>query len=390
MITVEEALAKIDENVKAGNPIQMDLLKAFNLVLAGDVFSPLDMPPFPQSAMDGYAVKLSTTNVFKYVGEIKAGDSKEPQLNVGEAIRIFTGAPVPKAADVVVRQEDCKIEGNEVKIEPIPSQGANIRPQAEQIANGEVALQKGQLLNAAAVGYLATLGITQVQVYANPKVALLVTGNELVAPGTELNYGQVYESNAVMLQSALKTYGINECSVYRVKDDYEETKVQLKELLAQYDMILCSGGISVGDYDFVGKALHELNVEEIFYKIKQKPGKPLFFGKKENTLVFALPGNPAAALTCFNVYVVKTLNILCAKRTEGHRRVYKKINKDFTRKGDRAQFLKAAICGEEVAFLEGQSSAMLHTYAVSNTLIYVPIDKDSIAKGELVECILIG
>ena len=389
MITVEEALKAIDENVRFREHQNVQLELALNLVLAEDIYSPIDMPPFPQSAMDGYAVKLNGTNTFNLVGEVKAGDDHEPQLNQGEAIRIFTGAPVTASADLVVRQEDCNVVENVLEVNPLPKTGANIRPKAEQTVSGDIALRKGQAINAAAIGYLATLGVTEVSVFPKPKVAILVTGNELVAPGQELNYGQIYESNAIMLQSALTNYGIEQSDVYRVKDDYESTSQQLDQMLKEYDVILCSGGISVGDYDFVGKALIELDVKEIFYKIKQKPGKPLFFGKKENALVFALPGNPAAALTCFNVYVIKALNLLTGKRPQGLVRIKKNITTDFSRKGDRAQFLKGSICGNEVAIMEGQSSAMLHTYALSNTLVYVPLEMKSIKKGESVECILI-
>jgi len=389
MISVEQALKTIDENVSVAKAIQMNLSKALGYVLAEDITSPIDMPPFPHSAMDGYAVKLNGTNTFNLVGEVKAGDGHEPQLNQGEAIRIFTGAPVTASADLVVRQEDCNVVENVLEVNPLPKTGANIRPKAEQTVSGDIALRKGQAINAAAIGYLATLGVTEVSVFPKPKVAILVTGNELVAPGQELNYGQIYESNAIMLQSALTNYGIEQSDVYRVKDDYESTRDELSKMLSSYDVILCSGGISVGDYDFVGKALIELDVKEIFYKIKQKPGKPLFFGKKENALVFALPGNPAAALTCFNVYVIKALNLLTGKRPQGLVRIKKNITTDFSRKGDRAQFLKGSICGNEVAIMEGQSSAMLHTYALSNTLVFIPLEMTSVKKGEPVECILI-
>lgn len=389
MISVEQALKIIDENIRVAKPIKITLAHTFGLALSGDVMSSIDMPPFPQSAMDGYAVNLNGNTTFKLVGEVKAGDGHEPLLNKGEAIRIFTGAPVPATADLVIRQEDCEVSEDLLKANPLPKVGANIRPKAEQTVAGSLALRKGQILNAAAIGYLATLGVAEVSVYPKPKVAILVTGNELVSPGQDLNYGQIYESNAIMLQSALANYGIEQSDVFRVKDDYESTREELRKMLSSYDVILCSGGISVGDYDFVGKALNELGTEELFYKIKQKPGKPLYFGKKNNALVFALPGNPAAALTCFNVYVIKALNLLSGKRKQGLVRVNKSITKDFVKKGERAQFLKAAICGDEVAVMEGQSSAMLHTYALSNALVYISLEREYVAKGEMVECILI-
>ncbi len=387
MISVQDALKTIDQNVKQGSSLLVPLQNALGLALADDVLSPINMPPFAQSAMDGYTLKLNGQSTFKIIDEIKAGDGHEVVLKPGQAARIFTGAAVPATADAVVRQEDTAANGKTLEVNPLPKSGANVRPLGEQILKGAVALKREQELNPAAIGFLAGLGITEVKVYPKPVVSILITGNELAQPGTALKHGQIYESNAIMLASALKAKGFNNVEIHRVKDDYSATKDLLKTLLEENDVVLCSGGISVGDYDFVGKALLELGVEQLFYKVKQKPGKPLFFGKKENTLVFALPGNPAAALTCFYVYVVKTLNILMGKKPEGLIRTQKKITTDFIRKGDRAQFLKAAIRHSEVIILEGQSSAMLHTYAWSNALVF--IDKDEVKKGEIVEVLII-
>jgi len=387
MISVQDALKTIDQNVKMGRSVLMPLQNALGLALADDVFSPINMPPFAQSAMDGYALKFDGNSTFTVIDEIKAGDGHEIILQPGQAARIFTGAAVPAAADAVVRQEDTVANGNVLEVNPIPKKGANVRPLGEQILKNTVALKKGQELNAATIGFLAGLGITDVKVYTQPKVAVLITGNELAQPGTALKHGQIYESNAIMLASALKAKGFENVEINRVKDDYPSTKDLLKSLLQENEVVLCTGGISVGDYDFVGKALLELGVEQLFYKVRQKPGKPLFFGKKENTLVFALPGNPAAALTCFYIYVVKALNVLMGKKPEGLIRTQKKITTDYIRKGERAQFLKAAIRHSEVIVLEGQSSAMLHTYALSNALVF--IDKNEVKKGELVETIII-
>ena len=304
LISVEKALSLIDETVEQLNVRQRNVADSCGTVLVEDVVSPIDMPPFPQSAMDGYAIRFNETDTFQLQGEIKAGDDHEPALKPGEAVRIFTGAAVPTTASAVARQEDVRVVSGSIVIDPVPKAFANIRPQAEQIRANNVALEKGHVLNPASIGFLATLGITQVNTYAKPSVAILVTGNELVKPGTPLRFGQIYESNAAMLVSALRDQGIEDIAVFTVPDQYETTRDQLAQILRSHDLVLCSGGISVGDYDFVGKALRELGVNEVFYKVKQKPGKPLFFGKTDNTLVFALPGNPAAALTCFYIYVV--------------------------------------------------------------------------------------
>jgi len=389
LITVEDALNKINAHVSQGQPIKKPLQNALGLTLVADVFSPINMPPFAQSAMDGYALKFHTSNEFKLVGEIKAGDNKNPSLKAGEAVRIFTGAAVPTNADAVARQEDCVLAYETVTVNPLPTENANVRPLGEQTRKGEIAVQKGHVLNTASIGYLAGLGIAEVEVFPRPKVAILITGNELAQAGQPLIHGQIYESNAVMLQVAIQSFGFAEVETVAVKDDFQSTKVQIQNLLANCDVLLCSGGISVGDYDFVGSALREIGVEEVFYKVLQKPGKPLFFGKKKDKIVFALPGNPAAALTCFYVYVVKALSINMGKNPNGLPRTRKKLSAPLYRKAGLAQFLKAQISGDEVEILEGQSSAMLHTFAQSNALVYVPRQVERIEKNEFVECILL-
>ncbi len=389
MITVEQALLKIEADLKLTQATSVLVKNALGLALAADVLSPINMPPFAQSAMDGFAICENGSQNFKLIGEIKAGDDANPILKPGEAVRIFTGAAVPNAATAVARQEDCSVENNCVKIHPLPREMANIRPMGEQTKKDETALQKGHVLNAASIGFLAGLGIEKVTVFTRPKVAILITGNELAQAGTPLKHGQIYESNATMLAAALQSFGFAEVEIATVKDDFSSTKKQIEELLQRCDVLLCSGGISVGDYDFVGSALQKVGVDEVFYKVLQQPGKPLYFGKKEEKLVFALPGNPAAALTCFYVYVLKALHILMGKNSAGLPRTRKKISANYNRKGGRAQFLKAHILGDVVQILEGQSSAMLHTFAQANALVYVPLEKENLEKGEIVECLII-
>ena len=369
--------------------IRVAVPDAAGLVLAANVHSPIDMPPFPQSAMDGYAIKFNGKAEFELIDEVKAGDNHQPEIKPGKALRIFTGAAVPKSADAVVRQEDTAVVDGVLQVNPLPKPMANIRPQAEQNTKGDVALKAGHTMNSASIGYLTMLGIETVEVYRKPKVAIATTGNELVSPGKPLQFGQIYESNGVMLKSALKKIGIEQVDIHAVKDDFEETKALLKVLIEQNDVLLCSGGISVGDYDYVGKALLELGVEEIFYRVNQKPGKPIFFGKKGEKLVFALPGNPASALTGFHVYVTGAIQRLMGYPDPGLARNKKQISRDYLRKGDRAEFLKALITGNTVEILEGQSSAMLYTFALANALVYVPAEVRNYATGDEVECIML-
>jgi molybdopterin molybdotransferase len=388
MISVEDALRLVHENVFPNLDTKgIEVRDAVGFVLSEDIFSPINMPPFRQSAMDGYAIHVHEDQSYQLIGEVKAGDDHQPVLKSGEAVRIFTGAPVPDTANSVVIQEKVNAEKDFINTEASVQLGSNIRPLGEQVKKGELALKKGTLLTPAAIGYLSSLGIEKVSVYNEPKIAIVITGSELIEPGVELSYGKIYESNSAMLYSILRSMNYTQVSIHKVQDDYNTTKKTLEDIIRQHDLVLVSGGISVGDYDFVGKALNELNVEQVFYKVNQKPGKPLFFGKKDSSYVFALPGNPASALTCFYVYVTTALRKLSGK-TENQNLVAKaSCRSEFKKKGNRAQFLKAMIKNSQVEILEGQSSAMLHTFALANALIYVPGEKMSISKGEWVDVI---
>lgn len=347
------------------------------------------MPPFRQSAMDGYAVNMHNSGEYKIIDEVKAGDAHQPTLQPGETVRIFTGAPVPDTANAIIIQEHVSVDEQVLTANKPITLNANIRPLGEQTKKGDIALQKGTKLTPAGIGFLTSLGITEVTVNKPLSIALVVTGNELATAGEPLEYGQIYESNAIMLASALNNLGYMNVEITNVEDDYLSTYNVLKEAISNNDMVLVSGGISVGDYDFVGKALLEIGVEQLFYKVKQKPGKPLFFGKKDNTFVFALPGNPASALSCFYVYVNMALQRLSGNENFESLRTTAKSLSNFIKKGDRAQFLKAIYNNDKVEILEGQNSSMIHTFALANALVYVPENLHKITVNDTVEVLLL-
>jgi molybdopterin molybdotransferase len=390
MISVTEALQIVQNNIKPTTEIvQLDLSKANKYILAEDIVSEINMPPFRQSAMDGYALCWHEHFSYKLIGEVKAGDNAHPVLKKGEAVRIFTGAPVPDTANAVIMQELVHVNNDSITIGKVTPLNSNIRPLGEQVVKGQIALEKGTTLTPAAIGYLTSLGIEKIEVYKKPSIAILVTGNELISAGTPLKYGQIYESNAAMLKSALITLGFQQIKNYKVSDNYQDTLKVLEDIISKHDVILISGGISVGDYDFVGKALQELEVKELFYMVKQKPGKPLFFGKKENKIIFALPGNPGAALTCFYIYVQLALQKLSGNQSYEATRLKAKSKSEFIKKGDRAQFLKAIYKMPTVEILEGQNSSMLHTFASGNALVYLSEEAGSIHINDEVEVILL-
>ena len=384
MIKVSEALAIVAEN-SSNMPVQrIPVRKALGYILAETLYSPIDMPPFRQSAMDGYAFIHSEKHQYDVISTSQAGDHSNIKLNENEAVRIFTGAFVPKNADTVVMQEHVLANKDSILIAAMPPQFSNIRNKGEQIAKEEVVFEANTLITPAAIGFLACLGITEITVYKKPKVAILVTGNELVKPGKKLPKGKIYESNSVMLEAALQTIGINKTKVYKVKDNLKATKKALKEILENYDVVLISGGISVGDYDFVKDALLANGVEELFYKINQKPGKPMFFGSKKDTLVFALPGNPASSLTNFYIYVYPAIKNRLGFSDIHLPKLVRKLNDPITNTTGKTLFLKALYDETNVTILDGQASSMLNTFAIANSLLIVPDDVEGLKKGQLV------
>jgi len=385
MVSVEEGIRLVKINLPNSTYERIYLSTALNKVLSQDVISKINMPSFNQSSMDGYAVNFSDEiKSYKLVGEIAAGGSaSEFDLRQGEAVRIFTGAKVPKGTNTVIQQEIVHRKEKTISFTEPVHNGKNIRLKGEQTTIGQIAMNKGDRITPAAIGFLAGLGITEVDVFKNPTLSIIATGDELVKPGDPLPEGKIYESNAIMLDAAIKQSGYECIKSITVEDTYGATKSAIENLLSSSDVILISGGISVGDYDFVGDALKEIGVKEIFYKVKQKPGKPLFFGSYNDKLVFALPGNPAAALSCFYIYVLTALEIISGK-SDGLEITQLKLIEDYSKKGGRAQFLKAKIEGDRVRVLEGQSSSMLHTFSGANGLVYVPENSTVLEANNLV------
>jgi molybdopterin molybdotransferase len=383
MISIKEALTRVRENTSKLDSVKVDLLNALGSVLSESIQSPINMPPFDQSAMDGYALGGDAA-VYTVVSEIQAGASVTGKLlSRGEAARIFTGAMIPEGTTSIAKQEIVKRQGDTITLVEEVREGMSIRKKGEELAINELAISQGTYLNPAAIGFLSGLGIQKVNVYRKPKIAVIVTGNELTKPGEKLLPGRIYESNSATLTSVLKHAGFDS-SLVTVKDDFNSTKETIGNAIDQNDVVIITGGISVGDYDFVGKALAELQVEEVFYKVKQKPGKPLFYGKKGAKSIFALPGNPAAVLTCYYMYVRTAIRSLIGISNPMLEEREVSLLHDFTKKGDRAHLLKAYINTEGVKVHTGQSSAMLSSFVGANCLIYLSEEDREIKKGDKV------
>lgn len=394
MVSVKEAKQKI---ITYSEPLPIEtrnLSLSVDYVIAEDLIAPISLPSFRQSSMDGYALYhediTATDIVLRIEAEAKAGENKVQFVERGNAVRIFTGAPVPERATAVVMQEHTARERDSVRIHEFPvTEGKNIRNIGQQIRQGDIALPAGTLLSAGGVGFLAGLNINQVNVYRKPKVGLLVTGDELVEAGGEIRHGQIYESNSVMLRAALEREGITDISILHAKDNLEATKEALDLLYQNNDVVLASGGISVGDYDFVGTALAELGAETIFYKVKQKPGKPLLFGKKGQKLFFALPGNPASSLVCYYEYVQPAIRRLYGRKDCFLKSVQMPIASDYSFTGERDEFLKAMVTESGVLPLDGQESFAIRSFALADAIIYLPSEQREVRSGDLVEVHLI-
>lgn len=389
MITVEEAKSIILNNVtQITEVISIKTNDSLGYNLGEDIYSPLDLPPFNQSNVDGYAVKLSGTknNSWNVISEIKAGDNATIELNDGEAVRIFTGAMVPLNSGCVIMQEKITRTKNNISTDGTElKNGEHIRIKGSQIKMGELAFKNNTLINPSVIGFISALGLAEIKVYRKPKISLIITGNELQQPGTLLEQGKVYESNSSSLSAALATIGLALEKTLFVKDDKESLAETIDTALKNTDLLLISGGISVGDYDFVNEVLKENNTSTLFYKIAQKPGKPLYFGKNNHTFIFGLPGNPASALTCFYEYVYPCIRKLQGRDDLFLTSVKLPTEQDIPKKKGLANFLKAKVNSDGVIPLEGQESFKIRSFADANAFIYLPLEKENIKAGDIVE-----
>lgn len=302
-ITLEAAHTLPEETI----PVQ----DATGFVLAEDVEATEPVQPFRNAAMDGYAVRWNDVKEdpeqpLIIAGEVAAGEVGEVPTNPGECVRIMTGAPVPEDLDTVIRREDAVVEDEQVHFTRLPSRGKgdNVRNAGEDIQPGDRVLQSGQVIRPYEIGTGILGGRETLSVYPRPRVAVISTGDELVGdPGAPLKKGQIRDVNRHTLQSAARQAGARVTNVTSLPDDKEATLETLDDLIDRHDVVMTSGGISMGDYDFIGSALEQLGVELTFHKIWQKPGKPLGFAQDDGTLLFALPGNVVSSLVNFEIYV---------------------------------------------------------------------------------------
>lgn len=397
MIPVEEAQRLILENTKVLESAEIPLTEAEGLVLAEDIISPVDLPYFTNSSMDGYALKSKDTKganesspvSLKIVGVIRAGDYPNFPIGDKEAAKIMTGAPLPEGTDSVLMVEYTEKEEGIVKAKRSVNPGENIRYKGEEIKKGEIALQKKVTINPASIGFIAEFGIKNAKVYRKPRVAFLVTGEEVVGFDEELKPGKIRDTNSITLRAALSQEKAELLYLERARDEISNIEEKLRDGFRWCDALIVTGGVSVGDYDYVKDALRNLGVEGIFWRIAQRPGGPMFFGKRNETLIFGLPGNPASTLVCFYEYVRPALQKMIGKKDVLLMEIEATLLEEIRKQSDgKTYFLRGLLEKKDNSFYVKsggtQGSHILKSFALSNCLIIVPGDVTHIPSGSRV------
>jgi molybdopterin molybdotransferase len=360
---------------------------ALGRVLAEDVRSPLDVPPFDSSAMDGFALVAGPGGELRVIGEARAGHPAAERVEPGTAVRISTGAPVPRGANSVVPIEYTQATSAGVRV-PETAVGQNVRRAGEDVRRNELVLRAGTQLGAAELGVLASLGLPAASCARRPRVALIVTGDELAEPGEPLAAGRIFSSNAYALAGQVAAAGGVLLRRETVADDAAQTRSALERALADADLVCASGGVSVGPHDHVKGALRELGVEERFWGVQLKPGKPTWFGVRDDTLVFGLPGNPVSAMVTFQLFVRPALRALQSAVPDSERATAV-LDEPVRRNPGREQALRVRLRadgdGWHAATTGDQGSHVLTSMLGARGLALIPSGEGELAAGERVE-----
>jgi molybdopterin molybdotransferase len=365
------------------------LENAAGRVLAEPARAVVDLPPFPSSAMDGYAVRAADTpGRLPVAARIAAGSPAPVALESGQAMGIATGGVVPDGADAVVPIEHVVAKDNKVEIAGPVEAGANVRPRGGDIRAGEVVAESSSVLTPARLGALAAAGIPEVRCMRRPRAAVLATGTELRRPGEELAAGEIYEANGLILSTQLEAAGAAVERIPAVGDDEAALRAGLEAAL-QADVVVTSGGVSVGPHDLVRRVEAELGVEEIFWRVAVKPGKPIAFGVRKGTLVFGLPGNPVSALVSFELFVKPAIRALQGVPEPLPRFERGRLVGARRQNPERDELARARLrWSEEGAVLEplgGQESHMIARSAAADALVLVPRGEGALADGARVD-----
>jgi molybdopterin molybdotransferase len=392
LLSISEAQRAILDRVRALPAETVALEAAAGRVLAEPALAVVDLPPFPSSAMDGYAVRAADTpGVLPVVARIAAGRPAPRPLEPGEAMGIATGGVVADGADAVIPVEYVVEHGNDVEIPEAVEAGRNVRPQGGDLRAGSSVVEPGSVLTPARVGALAAAGVADVRCARQPRAAVLPTGTELRRPGEQLGLGEVYEANGLILSAQLRRAGAEVELFPAVGDDEGEHRVALERAL-EADVVVTSGGVSVGPHDLVRRVEATLGVEEVFWRVSVKPGKPISFGVRGKSLVFGLPGNPVSALVGFELFVRPAVRALQGDSEPLPRFERGRLGGGARRRNpERDELVRGSVrVGEDVDGvllepLSGQESHMIARAAAADGLILIPRGEGEIAAGASVD-----
>jgi molybdopterin molybdotransferase len=385
LISIEQARANVLEAVRSLGHERVAIAEGLDRVLAEDIVAAGDVPPFPCSAMDGYAIIAgSASRSLTVAGESRAGAPWGAPVTPGEAVRVSTGAAVPKGADAVIRQEDVEQEPGAIRTAAETPRGANIRWPGEDLRAGETVLRAGTVLGTAELGTAVAAGAGQLVVSRRPVVAIFSTGDELRAPGEPLGPGEIHNSNAPMLLGLTARAGAVALTAQRLGDDRLQTETGLGHALGGADVLVVSGGVSVGPHDHVRPALKALGVDERFWGVALQPGKPTWFGERDGKLVFGLPGNPVSTVVTFTLFVRPALAALQGAVPDG-RRGQARLGASVKRNPGREQALRVRLEDRDdstVAIPNGpQGSHLVTSLLGADALAFIPPGEGELPPG---------
>jgi molybdopterin molybdotransferase len=404
MISVEQALEKVLSYIPVLGEEERPILDCLGQVLAEDIYSPINVPPMDNTAMDGYAVRSSDTlgasqqspKLLQVIDTVPAGSITKKRITTGMAVRIMTGAPIPSGADSVVRFEDTdesprKETITEIGILREVKAGADIRRTAEDIALGSLVLTAGTVIRPSEVGVLASLGRSTVKVFRRPVVAILATGNELVDINQLLTPGKIYNSNSYSIAAQVRHYG-GIPQIIGVSLDTEDSLVAKIGMALNSDMLITTGGVSMGDYDVV-KDILAREGEIVFWQVRMKPGKPLAFGRIKEVPHLGLPGNPVSSMITFELFARPAILKMMGKKDLAKPTVEAVIENPMVNSDGRRIFARAVVTkrnGHYFARLTGpQGSGILTSMTLANGLVIVPEDKTNVANGDTVQVMML-
>ncbi len=397
MITVDEAISIVLERVDTLGSETVALEEAMERVLAEPVLSDIALPPFDRARMDGYALRSSDVArapaTLRLIGEIAAGAEFDGELAPGEAIKIFTGAPIPRGADAVQKIEVTKSDGHSVVIEEAVKPGQFITPRASEVASGETIAEPGREIGPAEMAVLASFGYSQVRVGARPRVAVISTGSELVDVSEKPVGAQIRNSNSYTIASYARRAGAIVDLLGTIEDTPEATRRALVEASRSRNIVITSGGVSMGDYDLVKSALAEIGAEIFFDKVIIRPGKPVVFARRADTYFFGLPGNPVSTSVTFNVFVRPAIRKLQGDLSPLLTVVRARLAHSIKDSSSRRSYLPGNLFIKDgsavVEALKWGGSSDLVAFMKANALIVVAEHVHEIAEGEMVETVIL-